>query len=181
MRLERPTRWASMLALLGVVLALLLGAVNVEVTAVRAPWNADVTRSVLVFGGSDQAANPLKPRTIVCMLKEPLSTGTRNVVSRYRTGGGRGAASSSCQNAEATRTAASSSTNWRALPRRASRPRARSGVRTGMASSPLAIDRSSSASPIRFSRMAARGPISSAQGAAAGKRSSGSSRTRRAA
>jgi hypothetical protein len=69
MRLERPRRWPSMLALLGVVLALLLGAVNVEMAAVGAPWNADVTRSVIVFGGSDQAASPVKPRTIVCMLK----------------------------------------------------------------------------------------------------------------
>jgi hypothetical protein len=67
MRLERPRRWASMLTLLAVVLALLLGAVNVEMAAVGAPWNADVTRSV--FGGSDQAASPVKPRTIVCMLK----------------------------------------------------------------------------------------------------------------
>ena len=58
-----------MLALLGVVLALLLGAVNVEMAAVRPPWNAGVPRSVIVFGGSDQAASPVKPRAIVCMLK----------------------------------------------------------------------------------------------------------------
>jgi hypothetical protein len=69
MRLERPRRWPLTLALLGVVLALLLGAVNVEMAAVGAPWNADVTRSVIVFGESDQAASPVKPRTIVCMLK----------------------------------------------------------------------------------------------------------------
>jgi hypothetical protein len=58
-----------MLALLGVVLALLLGAVNVEMAAVGAPWNANVTRSVIVFGGAGQAASPVKPGTIVCMLK----------------------------------------------------------------------------------------------------------------
>ena len=42
-----------------------------------------------------------------------------------------------CLNAEATRTDASSSTNWRALPPRASRPRARSGLRTSTGSSPF--------------------------------------------
>ena len=82
MRLERPRRWASTLALFGVVLALLLGALNVEMAAVRAPWNADVTRSVIVFGGADQAASPVKPRTIVCMLKlflnAPAATGRPN-------------------------------------------------------------------------------------------------------
>jgi hypothetical protein len=82
MRLERPKRWASMLALLGVVLALLLGAVNVEMAAVRAPWNADVTRSVIVFGASDQAASPVKPRAIVCMprlfLNAPAAPGRPN-------------------------------------------------------------------------------------------------------
>ena len=58
-----------MLALLGVVLALLLGAVNVEMAAVPPPWNAGAPRSVIVFGGSDQAASPVKPRGIICMLK----------------------------------------------------------------------------------------------------------------
>lgn len=69
MRLEQPRRWPLTLALLGVVLALLLGAVNVEMTAVPAPWNPGVPGSVVVFGGSDQAASPVRPRTIVCMLK----------------------------------------------------------------------------------------------------------------
>jgi hypothetical protein len=69
MRLERPRRWPLTLALLGVVLALLLGAVNVEMAAVPAAWNPGAPGSVIVFGGSDQAASPVKPRTIVCMLK----------------------------------------------------------------------------------------------------------------
>jgi hypothetical protein len=57
-----------MLVLLGVVLALLLGAVNVEMVAVRPPWNTTVPRSVIVFGGSDQTGSPLAPRMIMCML-----------------------------------------------------------------------------------------------------------------
>jgi len=61
-----------LLALLGVVAALLLGAVNVEMAAVRPAWNAGVPRSVIVFGGSDQAASPVKPRLIICMLKRFL-------------------------------------------------------------------------------------------------------------
>jgi hypothetical protein len=67
MRLERPKRRLLMLAMLGTVLAVLLGAVNVEMTAVRPPWNTGVPRSVIV--GPDQAASPVKPRAILCMLK----------------------------------------------------------------------------------------------------------------
>ena len=62
----------------------------------------------------------------------------------------RGAALSSCQNAEARRTTASSSINSRASPRRASRPRARSGLRTGKALSPSVTNKSSSALPTRI-------------------------------
>jgi len=62
-----------MLALLGVVLALLLGAVNVEMAVVRPVWSAGVPRSVIVVGGSDQAASPVKPRVIICMLKRFLN------------------------------------------------------------------------------------------------------------
>jgi hypothetical protein len=77
-----PRRWPLTLALLGVVLALVLGAVNVEMAAVPAPWNPGAPQSVIVFGGSDQAASPVKPRTIVCMLKlflkEPAAPGRPN-------------------------------------------------------------------------------------------------------
>jgi hypothetical protein len=80
MRLQRPRRWPLRLALLGVALALLLGAVNMA--AAPAPWNPWVPGSVIVFGGSDQAASPVKPRTIVCMLKlflnEPAAPGRPN-------------------------------------------------------------------------------------------------------
>ncbi len=79
MRLERPRRWPLTLALLGIVLALLLGAV----AAVPAPWNPGVPGSVIVFGGSDQAASPVKPRTTVCMLKlflnAPAAPGRPNI------------------------------------------------------------------------------------------------------
>jgi hypothetical protein len=80
MRLERPRRWPLTLALL--VLALLLGAVNVEMAAVPASWSPGAPAGVIVFGGSDQAASPVKPRTIVCMLKlflnAPAAPGTPN-------------------------------------------------------------------------------------------------------
>ena len=70
-----------MLALLGVVLAFLLGAVNVEMAAVRPPLNAGGPQNIIVFRGSDQAAS-VKPRTIVCMLKlflnAPAAPGTPN-------------------------------------------------------------------------------------------------------
>jgi hypothetical protein len=56
-----------MLFVLGVGLAVALGAVNVEMAAVRAPWSEGVPKSVIVFGGSDQAASPVKPRVIMCM------------------------------------------------------------------------------------------------------------------
>jgi hypothetical protein len=62
-----------MLALLGVVLAFLLGAVNAGPAAVRPPLNAGGPQNMIVFGGSDQAAGPVKPRTIVCMLKHFLN------------------------------------------------------------------------------------------------------------
>jgi hypothetical protein len=58
-----------MLVMLGTVLALLLGAVNVEMAAVRPPWNAGVPWSVIVSGGPDQAPSTVKPRAILCMLK----------------------------------------------------------------------------------------------------------------
>lgn len=67
-----------MLALLEVALALLLGAVTVEMGAVRPSWNAGVPRSVIVFDGSDQGARPVKPRAILCMLNRFLNaTGAR--------------------------------------------------------------------------------------------------------
>ena len=86
MRLERPKRRPLMLTLLGTVLALLLGAVDVEIAAVRPPWTAGVPRSVIVSGGPDQAASPVKPRTILCMLKlfrnAPAAPGRSNAEAR---------------------------------------------------------------------------------------------------
>ncbi len=82
MRLERPKRRLLMLTLLGTVLTLILGAVDVEMAAVRPPWNARVPRSVIVSGGPDQTASPVKPRTILCMLKlfrnSPAAPGRSN-------------------------------------------------------------------------------------------------------
>jgi hypothetical protein len=72
MRLERPKRRLLMLALLGVVLTLLLAAADVETIALRPPSNTGIPRSVIAFGGPDQAAIPVKPRVIICMLKRFL-------------------------------------------------------------------------------------------------------------
>ncbi|HZZ62184.1 MAG TPA: hypothetical protein VFE63_13590 [Roseiarcus sp.] len=62
-----------MLALLGVVQALLFGAVDVEMNALQPPWNTGVPGSVVIFSKSDQAAKPVEPRVIICMLKRFLN------------------------------------------------------------------------------------------------------------
>ena len=69
MRLERPRRRLLGLALLGAVLALLLGAVNVEMTVLRQPWNPGIPRNAAALGGSAQAASCVRPGVIFCMLK----------------------------------------------------------------------------------------------------------------
>jgi hypothetical protein len=74
MRLERPRHRLLLLVLLGVVLALLLGAVNVEMAAVRPAWNAAVPGSVIVFGRPAQAGGPVQPRVIMCMLYRLFNT-----------------------------------------------------------------------------------------------------------
>jgi hypothetical protein len=61
-----------MLALFGVVLALLFGAVDIVMGDVRPPSNSGVR--VIVLSGPDQAATPVKSRTIICMLNRLLNT-----------------------------------------------------------------------------------------------------------
>jgi hypothetical protein len=86
MRLERPKRQLLTLALIGTVLAIILGAVNVEMAAVWPPWRGGIPPSVSVSSRSEQAASPIKPRAILCMLKlfrdAPAAPRRRNAEGR---------------------------------------------------------------------------------------------------